>query len=94
MKINITEKDGTVTVADSRKTMIFERDERTEVDPMEAAKLYVEYITLLNTCPGAQKYAREATEAPSDDSHTRHTAPISLKPKKITLRILEGERIS
>lgn len=91
MKISVT--DNVVTVTDQRKTVTFERDAHTEVDPLKAAKLYAEYITLLDTCPRAPKYAREAAEAPAEVSHTHRESKLSLKPKKITLRILEGERI-
>ena len=94
MRIDITEKDGVVTVTDARKSITFESDDRTEVDPMEAAKLYAEYLSLLNTCPSAQKYAPEAPEALSDESIATPKQNLSLKPKKITLRILEGETVS
>ena len=94
MRIDITEKDGVVTVTDSRKSITFESDERTEVDPMEAAKLYAEYLSLLNTCPSAQKYTREEPNALSDESIATPGRNLSLKPKKITLRILEGEIVS
>lgn len=92
MKISVT--DNVVTVTDQRKTVTFERDAHTEVDPMEAAKLYAEYITLLDTCPGAQKYAREEPKALSDESFPTPKPFFTLKPKKITLRILEGETVS
>lgn len=89
----ITREDGTVTATDARKTVTFEHDAHTGVDPMKAAKLYAEYISLLDTCPRAKKYAREAAEAPAEVSHTPGESKLSLKPKKTTLRILEGERI-
>lgn len=94
MKIDITEKGGTVTVTDPRKTVTFEPDARTEVDPVEAAKLYADYLALLDSCPSARKYVREEPFSPSDKS-TPTTKPFfTLKPKKITLRILEGETVS
>ena len=90
----ITREDGTVTVTDPRKTVTFERDARTDVDPMEAAKLYIEYLKLLDTCPGAHRYAGERTESLSEESYTPPRSKLSLKPKKITLTILEGEIVS
>ena len=95
MKIDIIEKDGTVTATDPRKTVTFEPDARTEVDPVEAAKLYADYLTLLNSCPSARKYVREEPIAPLGQVYTPTPKPFfTQKPKKITLRILEGEKIS
>lgn len=94
MKIDITEKDGTVTVTDPRKTVTFEPDARTEVDPVEAANLYADYLALLDSCPSARKYVREEPIAPLDESTPPPKPFFTLKPKKITLRILEGEKIS
>ena len=101
MNIDIIERDGTVSVTDRRKTVIFERDTVNGVDPMEAARLYAEYIALLDTCPRAKKNAQEATKASEAVSeYSREAvseysreAKTSMKPKKITIRILEGEKV-
>ena len=94
MKIEVIEKNGIVTVTDPRKTVSFEPDARTEVDPMEAAKLYADYLTLLDSCPSAGKYTREEPTAISDEPAPTPKPFFTLKPKKITLRILEGEIVS
>lgn len=94
MNIDIIERDGVVTVTDGRKTQVFEPDPTNEVDPMEAARLYASYLELFNGCPGAAKYVRESPRAVADESTPTSGAFFQLKPKKITIRILEGERIS
>lgn len=94
MKIDIIERDGVVTVTDVRKVQVFEPDPINEVDPVEAARLYASYLELLNGCPGAVKYVRESPRTVADESIPTPSAFFQLKPKKITIRILEGERIS
>ena len=94
MKIDIIERDGVVTATDGRKVQVFEPDPINEVDPMEAARLYASYLELLNSCPGAAKYVRESPRAVADESTPTPSAFFQLKPQKITIRILEGERIS
>lgn len=93
MNIDIIERDGTVSVTDRRKTVIFERDTVNGVDPMEAARLYAEYIALLDTCPRAKRNAQETMKASEAVSEYSREAKTSMKPKKITIRILEGEKV-
>ena len=92
-KVTLTKNEGTVTVFDGTKNVVFEYDPRDDVEPLDAALLFVDYLELLRSCPRGIKKAAEAGELPLDDTYTPNRLALRGKPKKITLRILEGEKI-
>ncbi len=74
---------------------------RDGILPIDAARLYIEYLELLRSCP---RYRTEKAVNCKDklsidngklkiENEELQRGELQMKPKKITIRILEGEKV-
>ena len=72
-----------------------------EVEPIDAARLYIEYLELIRSCP---RYRTEKAVNCKDklsinngklkiENEKLQRGELQMKPKKIKIRILEGEKV-
>lgn len=63
-----------------------------EILPIEAARLYIEYLELIRSCPRYRTGDAVASQVRGNSEELKGKG-LQMKPKKITFRILEGEKV-